>query len=123
MIATREHVAEASFDLGHGCVDVERADRQITGVSDLARVKRRDVERGVVGPDQTRGRPNRLRPETGTGAEACAGVEGNPQNGNVATLKVLESREASKGDQPGKARDLGRIDRTNRSGLVISLQR
>jgi len=49
-----EQFLEAQLYLGDRSLDVERAHRQITGVGDLARRERRDVEGEVVGAQQSR---------------------------------------------------------------------
>ena len=116
--APESELLGARLDLRDRLLDVERVARDVAGVGDLLRGERAHVEPRVVGAQQPRRVTNRVRPEACSRPVRDAAVEGHADDGDVAAVHLVPSRQPREGRRSGEPRDLQRVDRTDRHRLV-----
>ncbi len=112
----REHAGvderrERRLDPPVRTLGVSRGDRQVAVIDDRDGLEEVDVERGMVGAEQDRGRADRFWPEAGAGPEARRRVEGDPDRRRVHAGEVGHVRQAHERPDAGETRIDPRVDR------------
>ena len=107
-------------DVGDGGVDlldrlgeVERVDRDVTGVGHLLDAERVHVLRRVVRPQQLRRVADVPGTEPGARPVADAGVERHAQDRDVRAGHLVDPRQPGEGGRPGVAGDAGGVGRAD----------
>ena len=99
----------APLDGADRLVDAERVDGQVARVGHLLVREHRDLQRGVVRPQQPGGLPDVGRAEAGAGAVADPAVERHADDGHVGPLHVLQPGQAGEGGLPAVAGNRGGV--------------
>ena len=90
-------VARGALDAADRLVDRERVDRHVAGVGDLLDGERRQVRRGVVGPQQLGRGPDRGRPEPRTRTVGDSRVERDADHRDVGAVDLVDARQLGEG--------------------------
>lgn len=93
-----------------GLVDVERVDRQVTGISNLQVRERGGVLRRVVGTQQAGRLTDVVAAKAGTGAVGDTGVERDTHNGDVGVSNFVQARKTRVRPGARITRNLGCVD-------------
>src|SRR5256885_1369325 len=102
------------FDLANRGGDVIRGTSDVTRIYHLLAGERGHVQRRVVRPQHARALPDVRGPESRTWPIADAGVERNPDDGDVVGIDVFDPRQPPERRQPRVSGYDATVDRADR---------